>query len=136
MMEKMTEREKEYLPLLKYVMILSEKGIPTTVESVGNGMMIGSYDAKYEDGKWYISKDDMLKRIRQNTNKKIEPIEAGHYSIHGLLYHLSESGIDFDEGNITNFIITGRLEYKQDNFGRFVIPAHELEKLVKKYSRN
>ena len=131
-METMTEREKEYLPLLKYVMILSDKGIPTTVESVSNGMAIGSYDVKFENGKWYIAKEEMLKRIK--GKQKIEPIEADYYSFHGLLYHLSECGIDLDESNIFSLMTFGAIEWKNDKYGRYIISVHELDKLVKKYS--
>jgi hypothetical protein len=132
-MEKMTEREKEYLPLLKYVMILSEKGVPTTVESVANMMAIGAIDTKREDGQWYVAKAEMLKRIKAR-GKKWPSVESGYYSIYGLLYQLSKRGIDLEEGNISNFMLYGELEFKQDMYGRHLFQAHELEKLIKKYS--
>jgi hypothetical protein len=134
-MEKKTvEQEKEYIPLLKYVMILTEKGINTSVEAVANGMAIGSIDVKRVDGKWYVAKHEMLKRIKA-SGKKLPPIEAGYYSIHGFIYNLSECGVDMYGDNICHLIATGRMEAKVDEYNRFVIPAHELEKIVKKFGK-
>jgi hypothetical protein len=56
------EQETEWIPILKFVKILSEKGINITVGSVANGMAIGSVRGKLEDGKWYIAKEEMVRR--------------------------------------------------------------------------
>lgn len=124
--------EKEYLPILKYVMILSEKGVPTTVDSVACTMSIGAIDAKMNNGKWYIAKAEMVKRIRER-GKKMEAIEAGYYSLHGFIYHLSEHGIDMYEDNVSHFMSIGKLECKRDKFGRYLISAHELKKRIEQF---
>ena len=123
--------EKEYIPILKYVMILSEKGVPATVDAVGRGLAIGSIDAKRDsNGKWHVAKHEMLKRIKA-SGKKFAPVEAGYYSIHGFIYHLSENGVDMHEDNIGHLLSLGLMESKIDKCGRLVIPAHELEKRIK-----
>jgi hypothetical protein len=128
--------EKEYLPLLQYVMILSEKGVPTTVESVACGMAIGSIDVKRDNnGNWFVAKHEMERRIREK-GKKWAKVEAGHYSLSGFIYELSKCGIDMEEGQLSNLIILGKLDYKIDKYGRHLIPAHELEKRVKLYGVN
>lgn len=125
--------EKEYLPLLKYVAILSDKGVPVSVESVANTMAIGAIDVKRENGSWYVAKDEMLKRIKA-SGKKWEAVEEGYYSIHGFMYQLSLCGIDMDEDNICHLLSIGEMESKVDQYGRLTIPLHELEKRVSRFS--
>jgi hypothetical protein len=133
-MEKKLERE--YLPLLQYVMILTEKGIPTTVDSVAGTMAIGAIDAKKgKSGDWYVAKEEMLKRLKA-SGRKLEPVEAGCYSLYGFLYELSKYGVEMDEETIYGQMTFCSIRWKKDQYGRIVIPAHELEKRVRSNSKH
>ena len=127
------EKKEEFIPLLKFVRILHEKGINVTVESVGNGMAVGSF--KYlrdEKDKWHIAKSELLRRIKA-SGKKWPPIEEGYLSIYGFLYEMSLHEIDYSEDQLYNQMYFGLIGAHQDTYGRWLIPVHEFEKKLEQF---
>ncbi|WP_207430572.1 hypothetical protein [Sabulibacter ruber] len=127
------EKEEEYIPLLKFVKILSERGVNITIDSVGRGMAICSFKCKMDDqGNWHIAKEELLRRIKA-SGKKWPPIEKGYYSIYGFIWELSLHGIDFSEDQLHNQMYYGKIDLSKDDYGRWVIPQHELDKRLEQF---
>lgn len=126
--------EKEWIHILRYVSILHDKGISIDLDSVCRGLSIGSLDAKRDEkGEWFISKADMLRRLR-NHDGKLLAIKAGYYSIPGFVYQLSIHGIGLSTDQICHQLSYGLLVGTQDAYGRIIIPASELDNMIARFS--
>ncbi|MBC3540419.1 hypothetical protein ACFSC6_11055 [Rufibacter sediminis] len=131
----MKVKEKEYLPVLKYIQILSEKAIPVSLESISNALAYSAFDARCDDkGQWHVAKHELLKRVREH-GKKVPPVEEGYVTLQAYVYLLNEAGIDMPEDRVWAQIIYGNMIGKNDEFGRFLISRQDLDKAIERFGK-
>jgi hypothetical protein len=129
------ESKVEYMPLLRWLAILTEKGVNVSEDQIRYKKVMGTIDAKSgRSGEIYIAKHEMVARLKE-LKEKLEPIEAGYYSLYGFLYELSRYGVPMSEGAVGGQMFTGSLTWSKDKHGRYLFPVHELEKRIKDHSK-